>query len=945
MMKLCPDVFPSTWVNPVLNYRRSATLTDPHPTATRQYVPKASHHPPNGGNSKGRRHIRLQQLHRGLPLWGHELVSHVSRDGYLYAINGRYAPTPRLSMSLVPTVNRVEAIESARTHLGSIGIADDLDRRNRRLLGYSGPIAMSCLWKEDDSGSTYLVWHVELRTSLRDRWFYFIDAHTGGVLEYYNATATDGPTLGQGRDLAGSTRDLQVYESGGSFFMLDASRSIFPSFQPDLFASPMGALITLDAGDNDLRRGTALSYVQSPDNSWPDPVAVSAHGNTAKVFEYYQDVHGRDSFDGLGGTLVSVIHVTDEGASMGNAFWNVTLIAYGDGNAAFDPLAVSLDIAAHEMTHGVIERTVNLEYRFESGALNESLADVFGVMLDREDWLIGENAVKTRLFTSGALRNLEDPHNGGDPSDFFWQPAHMDEFVELDIKEDNGGVHLNSGIPNRACFLIADAIGREKTEQIYYRVMEARYLNTRANFVDMRLAAERAAGELFGSNEVDAVRAAFDAVGILGEGAVEAPRDTLPVFGEQWIAVVNAAPRDSSLFLVRPDLRSDDDIIQLTRTQVFTITGNPVSASDDGSLVVFVDNENFVRAINSNGTDERVVSVRGDWRSVALSPDGRRLATTSVFADTSIFIIDLFEPEKSRSIVLYNPTTQEGVTTNTVLFADAMDWDLTGNFLVYDALNAISREGEVPIEYWDVNVLDVDNEIIFPLFPAQPQDISIGNPSFSQTSDRYIAFDLIDFANETDEVWVIDLFTGEAGLIEDNGSSLFGFPRFSTDDGALVIQREEGPVKTLRQIPLAESRIHAAGPSQSYVTEGQLPTWFAVGTREVPTNVEEETGSGGELPLAATLEQNYPNPFNTTTTIRYHLPEPATTTLKTYDLQGQLVNIRPAGHQTAGRHQIQWTAQDIDGRDLASGIYIYRLTSTTAGGEHHSISRKLTLIR
>ena len=890
----------------------------------------------------GTRHVRMQQVYEGLPLWGHEIVLHFDAGG-LYALNGRYAPTPRLDFALEPALDRDDALAAVRDHLGQAAFVT-LDEGMRRLLRYDGPDTGLCLWRRDGHATSRLAWHVEIRPNMRDRWVYFVDALSGSILERYNATMTDGPTGGRGTDLFGTARDLQVYESGGSFFMLDASRSIFADFQPDLFGAPRGALITLDAGAEDFRTGTNLTYVGSATNDWTDPVSVSAHSNTARVFEYYQDVHGRDSFDDRGGTLISVVHVTDDGASMGNAFWNGTLIAYGDGNAAFNPLAGSLDIAAHEITHGVIERTVNLEYRFESGALNESIADIFGVMLDRDDWRIGEEVVKSRFFSSGALRDLEDPHNGGQPGDFFWQPAHMDEFVELDITEDNGGVHVNSGIPNRACFLIAEAIGREQTEQIYYRIMEARYLNTRANFVDMRLAAVRAAAELYGDDEVDAVRAAFDAVGILGDGTVAAPRDTLPVYGEQWIAVVNATPNDNSLYLVRPDIDSDDDIIQLTPTQVFTITGNPVSASDDGSLVVFVDSQNFVRAINSNGIDERVISRAGEWRSVALSPDGRRLATTSVFADTSIFIIDLFEPENSKSIVLYNPTTQPDVTTNIVQFADAMDWDLTGTFLVYDALNSISGEGEVPIEYWDVNVLDVDNEIIFPLFPAQPPGISIGNPSFSQTSDRYIAFDLIDFENETDAIWISDLFTGESAMVEDNGSSLFGFPRFSPDDRALVIQREEDGLKTLRQIPLDDSRIKNAAPSQPYVTEGQLPTWFAVGTRELPTNVEQ-TAEPDPAPAATRLDQNYPNPFNSATIIPYHLAEPASVTLKTYDLAGQLVSTHHLPELPAGPHQIQWTPHTAAGHPLASGIYIYRLTTTDGAGSSHSLSRKLTLIR
>ncbi len=145
---------------------------------------------------------------------------------------------------------------------------------------------------------------------------------------------------------------------------------------------------------------------------------------------------------------------------MDNAFWSGTFIAYGDGAEAFDPLAEGLDVAAHEMSHGVIQHTVNLEYRNQSGALNESMADVFGVMVDRGDWRLGEDVVRSRqFFASGALRDMADPHNGVSQGRNGWQPAHMDEFRDLPLSADNGGVHLNSGIPNRACFLIAEAIG------------------------------------------------------------------------------------------------------------------------------------------------------------------------------------------------------------------------------------------------------------------------------------------------------------------------------------------------------------------------------------------------------------------------------------------------------------------------------------------------------
>src|SRR5690349_22668502 len=101
------------------------------------------------------------------------------------------------------------------------------------------------------------------------------------------------------------------------------------------------------------------------------------------------------------------------------------------------------------MTHGVVQNTANLEYQGESGAINESMADIFGTMLDPGDWLIGEDVVKTSAFPSGALRSLQDPHNGGTSlADPGYQPRHKSEMYTG--SEDNGGVHINSGLPNNA---------------------------------------------------------------------------------------------------------------------------------------------------------------------------------------------------------------------------------------------------------------------------------------------------------------------------------------------------------------------------------------------------------------------------------------------------------------------------------------------------------------
>ena len=98
---------------------------------------------------------------------------------------------------------------------------------------------------------------------------------------------------------------------------------------------------------------------------------------------------------------------------MDNAFWNGEFMGYGNGNQGFKPLAGALDVAGHEMTHGVIENTARLEYRNQSGALNESFADIFATLIDRDDWTLGEDVVKSNVFPSGALRSLENPTKVG----------------------------------------------------------------------------------------------------------------------------------------------------------------------------------------------------------------------------------------------------------------------------------------------------------------------------------------------------------------------------------------------------------------------------------------------------------------------------------------------------------------------------------------------------
>lgn len=223
-----------------------------------------------------------------------------------------------------------------------------------------------------------------------------------------------------------------------------------------------------------------------------------AHDFSGATYDYYFATHERDSYDGSGGTIISTANY---GQSYMNAFWNGVQLVYGDGFPVED-------VVAHEITHGVTEHTAGLEYRWQSGALNESISDIFGAMVDREDWLMGEDLPSDLISGRDAIRDLEDPTRYG-------QPAHTDDWVET--CSDNEGVHTNSGIPNKAFYNIATAIGKEKAERIFYRLLTV-YLTASSSLEDARAGAISSATDLYGveSQETLAVTEGFNAVGLDG---------------------------------------------------------------------------------------------------------------------------------------------------------------------------------------------------------------------------------------------------------------------------------------------------------------------------------------------------------------------------------------------------------------------------------------------
>ena len=265
-----------------------------------------------------------------------------------------------------------------------------------------------------------------------------------------------------------------------------------------------------------------------------DATVNEAYDGLGTTYDFYKQVLSRNSIDGNGSRLDAVVHY---GEGFNNAFWNGQMMVFGDGDQdLFINFAKSLDVIGHELTHGVTENTASLVYHKQPGALNESISDVFGSLVKQwslkqdaasADWLIG-----AEIFTPGlegdALRSLKAPGTaydnpliGKDP-----QPANMENYQNLPDNRfgDNGGVHINSGIPNHAFYVAAVAIGGNAWDaagHIWYETL-TRNTGPQAKFQDFADATVGVAGRLYGPSSAEqvAVREAWREVGIQVKGGV-----------------------------------------------------------------------------------------------------------------------------------------------------------------------------------------------------------------------------------------------------------------------------------------------------------------------------------------------------------------------------------------------------------------------------------------
>ncbi|MFD3447292.1 M4 family metallopeptidase [Microbacteriaceae bacterium 4G12] len=447
--------------------------------------------------------LRLQQLFNGVPVWGSTQVSHVNDKGVLTVFSGTVIPDLDKQEKLKATPKGIEEKKVISIAEQDLGFTPQ----------YEAKPTVELVVYTNGSEATY-AYHVNLNFLSPEpgNYEYFIEVATGKVINKFNkldsannvqvAKATS--TTGTGIGVLGDTKTLNMQLIGSSYYLQDLTRG--------------KGIITYDAKNRTSIPGSLWVDTDNILNTTYDRAAVDAHYYAGKVYDYYKNVFNRNSYDNSGAFLKSTVHYS---RNYNNAFWNGSQMVYGDGDGTtFTYLSGGLDVVGHELTHAVTEKTSNLIYQNESGALNESMSDIFGTLVEfynnnNPDYEVGED-IYTPNIAGDALRSMSNPTKYNDPDHYSKRYTGTG---------DNGGVHTNSGIINKAAYLIAEGgtaygvtvsgIGRDKMGQVFYRANTA-YLTASSTFSQARASLVQAAADLYGasSTEVTTVNKAFDAVGI-----------------------------------------------------------------------------------------------------------------------------------------------------------------------------------------------------------------------------------------------------------------------------------------------------------------------------------------------------------------------------------------------------------------------------------------------
>ena len=467
-------------------------------------------------DNMGFEHLRYLQTYNGYPINHSMLIVH-AKGSEVVSFNGDFAPT-----QISPAVQRIsfsQSLEAAKKFVGAsvykweLPSQEEFIRNEQHDEKASFFPAQEMFWTKGKSKGAALELAYRLNIYAHEpmsRQYVFISASSGEVLGSENLIH-HADVNGTAVTAFSGTQTIKTDFTGTNYRLREVSRG-------------------QGVETYNLQKTTTYSNTDfiDDDNTWNnvnanlDQYATDAHLGTQKTYDYYFTKFNRNSIDNLGFKLISYVHYS---TNYVNAFWDGTRMTYGDGNATYKPLT-SMDIAAHEVTHGLTSKTANLVYSYESGALNEGFSDIFGTAIEfytgvNADWLIGEDI-------GAAFRSMSNPNAYGQPDTYLGTSWYTGT-------GDNGGVHYNSGVLNYWFYLLSvggtgtndkgnafnvSAIGIDKAGEIAYRMLTV-YLTSSSQYSNARPAAIQSATDLYGacSNEVIQTINAMYAIGVGTSGS------------------------------------------------------------------------------------------------------------------------------------------------------------------------------------------------------------------------------------------------------------------------------------------------------------------------------------------------------------------------------------------------------------------------------------------
>lgn len=772
-------------------------------------------------DDQGGTHIRFDQVWNGLPVWPAALNIHLNRVGEVELLDGFFVPTPR-RMALRPTVTAARARDIA------VGLGCFNSLAPELIVFAPGDRMPTLAWKVHTAcvgGISNII----------------IDASQGFILTK-NSLIHAERVEGSGVDLAGIARPLTLWHQGASYYMIDTSKAMWTGGSDSPFQhSRTGSIAVFDAMNFVVYPPLVIPATSFSPTSWNSREAVSAAHWLSRTYDYFSERHQLKSFDGEGTRVHAFVRLgTDCQTTVGpiNAFWNGSSETLNFGDCL--PFAGLVDVVGHEYSHGVTASHAGLIYQGQSGALNEAFSDIFGEMtenfaLGSNDWVLGAT------LPPDYRRSMAAPGQ-------YSQPSRMSQY--LNTASDNGGVHINSGIINHAFYRLAHgdpgAIGVGDAARIFFRAF-TQHLVPNSKFIDARLACITAADSLFGSASPQAARTreAFDAVEIFDAGATQPP-PPLPVIPgpDSTIFLFEEA---GAIHLGRREAAQGDPVQGSFLSPTPVMFQRP-AVSGDGKLVIYVDAENdaCVGATDSSSVPE-CIGYPGLVHSIAYSPDSKRIAMilrdeATGLPEGTIHVLD-FTTEQTRVIDLYAPTSDGGFEAP-VQYADAMDFSSDGRYLFYDGLTETTDLDGDPIALWSIFFYDWLRDQVVTLIPPVPP-YQVAYPSVGQTSDRYLAFDVLDPTGETSKIFVGDLFSGDLGLVaKANG---YGVPAFSGDDRTLLFSSETNTTigYSLFSQALSADRLQPTGGPSLSLGDAAFGVLYRRGAYAGPT------GNRGRLQFSA----------------------------------------------------------------------------------------------